>query len=358
MPSGPIRNLTEAEISHADYASHLLISRNGHNTIYRAEKDGRWFILKGLRDDRTGDRERDMYLLHREYELMKSLQSPYVVQVWEMTNDSIAGPCIVMEYVEGQMLDEWLSSSPRRRDRKQVLDELLEAVSYLHSRQIIHGDIKPSNLLISNNGNHVKLIDLGLSDRDDFIAKGLGSSPGFAAPEQKDAGSVIDCRTDIYAIGTLIKMLFPHRYAWVVRNCHRPQHHRYSSVARLQSALRRTDLLPRIGMASAEACILIVLLYSRAGTTNQQTTDHVLDSILARQHALYEAHTDSIWNLIQQQQPAPESEEYNQLLLDWGMRFCDLNEQSKKAHPAYGAELDEDYFSQWYKQRIRLLPKE
>lgn len=371
MPSGPIRDLTEAEKPKQAYSDYQLLNRSGHNTIYRAAKDGRWFVLKGLRDDIVGDHERNRYLLEREYELMRSLQSPFVVQVWGMENDPVVGLCIAMEYVEGQTLDKWLQTQPSRADRKQILNELLEAVAYLHSRLIVHGDLKPANILISHSGQHVKLLDLGLSDRDDFIAKGLGNTPDFAAPEQQVQDGVIDCRTDIYALGTIVRMLFPRRYTRVVRRCHRSQSaHRYTTVAHLRSSLRRTDIFPAlmIGILIVGLILAIPLAspYSKSHpsapeqiTLNPQESEQIatnpLDSILSQQHALYAAQTDSTLALLMLQEPAPESEEMNQLLIDWGLRIYELNEQAKLVHPEYATELEADYIEQWYLCRRRLV---
>ena len=56
---------------------------------------------------------------------------------------------------------------------------------YIHAKQIVHRDLKPSNIMITHNGNHVKLIDFGLSDNDDFaLLKQPAGTPGYISPEQ------------------------------------------------------------------------------------------------------------------------------------------------------------------------------
>ena len=66
-----------------------------------------------------------------------------------------------MEYIDGITLDQFLETNPPMAIRRRVIEQLLGALSCLHERQIIHRDIKPSNILITRNGNTVKLIDFG-----------------------------------------------------------------------------------------------------------------------------------------------------------------------------------------------------
>lgn len=162
-----------------------------------------------------------------------------------------------MEYVDGVQLDKWLQTKPTKAQKQQVLNELLEAIQYLHNKQMVHSDLKPQNILVA--GNHVKLLDVGFSDKDEFIQSNIGYTPTYAAPEQIKGGTT-DSRTDIYAIGALIRLLFPHNYRLVVRRCMctNPQK-RYASIADIQQAMHATSIGKRIG---GILCLVLLLIGS------------------------------------------------------------------------------------------------
>jgi serine/threonine protein kinase len=155
--------------------------------------------------------------------------------------DSI-GWYIQMEFIDGITLDQFLETNPPAAIRHRILEQLIDALSCLHERQIIHRDIKPSNILITRNGNTVKLIDFGVSDTDDYVTfKQPAGSMAYIAPEQL-AGKTIDNRADIYAVGKIINLLFPDRYKYIVRICTRVKPaERYSSCAQVLQAIRRAD---------------------------------------------------------------------------------------------------------------------
>ena len=92
----------------------------------------------------------------------------------------------------------------------------LDAMAYCHDRQIWHLDLKPSNILITKDGLTAKIIDFGLSDNSSFAFRQTGGTRKYAAPEQL-AGQGADHRSDIYALGGILKRMFPHRYGRTVR---------------------------------------------------------------------------------------------------------------------------------------------
>ena len=176
-------------------------------------------------------------LLRREWELSIECDNPHIIHTLLLEDLPDLGPSIIMEYIEGCTLSEWLSTNPPQNERRRVFEELLTAVNYLHQRGIIHNDLKPDNILISRAGNTLKIIDFGLADSDAHIAlRRLGCTPKYASPELQARGEV-DARSDIYSIGVIMGELFGGRHKRIAERCTKQQpQQRYANVAALQRA--------------------------------------------------------------------------------------------------------------------------
>lgn len=235
--SGPIRSLSSQELGVNHLTDYELLSDSGHNLVYRAQMGGKWVILKAAKPT-EGELTRNQLLLEREFEIMHRLDSIYVVQTIAMVDDPQLGRSILMEYVHGRPLDKFVAGTPTSTERRRVADELMEALIFLHDRQIVHGDLKPSNILITDSGNHVRLIDFGFSDNEAFIAKNIGTSPSISSPEQLPT-NVLKPERDIYALGKMLALLFPHSLKPVIRRCLASDRSRYISVRQVRAALHR-----------------------------------------------------------------------------------------------------------------------
>lgn len=212
-------------------------SRQPGNVLYRAQRYGRYYVLKGLAPEYRDDPAMREYL-SKEYQIGVQLDHPHIVRVNSLEEDPKAGLCIVMEYVDGQNLDQWLLTKPSVAARKRIFRQILDAMDYCHERQIWHLDLKPSNILITKDGQTAKIIDFGLSDNSGFAFRQTGGTRKYAAPEQL-AGQIADQRSDIYALGGILKRMFPHRYGRAVRRaqCTDPSK-RPQSVAALAKLMR------------------------------------------------------------------------------------------------------------------------
>ena len=234
-----------------------LLSSKGHNAIYVATRFGRKYVLKALAEPY---RESTPYieLLRKEFTIGVGVDHPNIVRLLDFGHMDSIGWYIQMEYIDGITLDQFLDANPPMAIRRRILEQLLDALSCLHERQIIHRDIKPSNILITRNGSTVKLIDFGVSDTDDYVTfKQPAGSMAFIAPEQL-AGKPVDNRADIYSVGKIINLLFPHRYKYIVRTCTRVNPtDRYSSCAQVLQAIRRAD---RVRIWLPVSLILLVIL--------------------------------------------------------------------------------------------------
>lgn len=236
-----------------------LLSAEGHNVLYVATRFGRKYVLKALIEPYR-ESTPHIELLRKEFSIGVSLDHPNIVRLLDFGHMDSIGWYIQMEYIDGITLDQFLETNPPMAIRRRILEQLIDALSCLHERQVIHRDIKPSNILITRNGNTVKLIDFGVSDTDDYVTfKQPAGSMAYIAPEQL-AGQSIDNRADIYAVGKIINLLFPHRYKYIVRTCTRLKPaERYSSCAQVLQAIRRVD---RVRIWLPVSLILLLLSYA------------------------------------------------------------------------------------------------
>ena len=278
--SGPIRPLSSQELGVNHFTDYELLSDSGHNLVYRAQMGGKWVVLKAAKPT-EGERTRNQLLLEREFEIMHRLDSIYVVQTISMVDDPQLGRAILMEYVHGRSLDKFVAENPTSTERRRVADELMEALIFLHDRQIVHGDLKPSNILITDSGNHVRLIDFGFADNEAYIAKNIGTSPSISMGEQLPTDALLPER-DIYALGKILSLLFPHSVKPIIRRCHASDRIRYSSVRQVRAALHRywrmMWLLPVMMAALLAIVAFLWLSPSDKPSPQQMTEQHSVDS--------------------------------------------------------------------------------
>ncbi len=214
------------------------ISSGGFNILVRAKRLGQWWILKAQRPDM---RNIPAYanLLSKEYDILTRLQHPGIVHAESLEEVEGYGPCIVMEWINGCTLDEWLLQPHTKAERRHVANQLLAVMEFVHDQQIVHRDLKPSNIMITNNGCVVKLIDFGLSDTDSYaILKGPAGTSGYISPEQM-AGCAPDVRNDIYSLGVILQeMHLGISYRLAIKRCLLPLPKRYPYVSALRQRIR------------------------------------------------------------------------------------------------------------------------
>jgi ketosteroid isomerase-like protein len=141
----------------------------------------------------------------REGKAAGQLNHPNIVTIYNA--EIYAGrPAIVMELLEGQTLGEIIDAGRLSTDAAiNIIDQLLDAVGYAHSRGVVHRDIKPDNVFITSDGR-VKLTDFGIASLNAggtlTQAGTVLGTPGYMSPEQV-VGSPADGRADIFAVGVI-----------------------------------------------------------------------------------------------------------------------------------------------------------
>lgn len=184
------------------------IADNGVTRLGTMSRYDRRFFVKSLTPQ-----FRDIHLyrlqLRKEFKMLLELNHPGVVRVFELCETVELGLCIIMEYIGGETLSRYLERKPPRKERRRVTAALLEALEYIHRQGVVHGDLKPDNIMVTPGGEGVKLIDFGLGDSEDYaLLKGGGGTPNYMSPEIAKGGAPSKS-SDIYALGCILKELCP-----------------------------------------------------------------------------------------------------------------------------------------------------
>lgn len=249
-----------------------MIHSSSVSVVYRARIDGRRVALKGLPEEKRRD-PAAFAALRKEYMMLLELDHPGIVRVFGMRELPGIGHVIVMEYVEGETLAEMEPEDLPVRRRRMVLTELIEAVAYIHSKGMVHRDIKLSNVMVSRLGGHVRLIDFGLADSDGWwIGKQPAGTEGYVSDEQRTS-RVPDLRNDVYSLGVVMKKLRPGLiYSGVCRRCIGDASRRYDSAGTLLHRMRRVrrNFLFSVCLLVAAILALAIVLFLPADKPDKQ----------------------------------------------------------------------------------------
>ena len=201
------------------------IGRGGMASVYRGYDLtlGREVAIKVL-DRELADDNAFRTRFRLEAQAASRMAHPTIVRVYDAGEDSLTTPdgtlrpvpFIVMELVKGRLLKEIISSGPVPvTDAVRYVDGILEALEYSHRAGVIHRDIKPGNVMVTDAGQ-VKVMDFGIaravSDGSSTVAETtqiLGTAAYFS-PEQAK-GEPVDARADVYSTGVVLYELLTGR---------------------------------------------------------------------------------------------------------------------------------------------------
>lgn len=196
------------------YVIERAIGFGGMGEVYLAcdTKLGRSVALKTLPPSLVSD-PNTLRRFTNEAQAAANLNHPNVATVYSV-EEFEGSPFITMEYVEGQTLDHLTPDSGLELTRfLSWFDPIADALTHAHEKGIIHRDIKPGNIMISDDGLP-KILDFGLAQmernfvgdapKDDITAPGqIIGTPSYMSPEQA-AGADVDQRSDIFSFGTVM----------------------------------------------------------------------------------------------------------------------------------------------------------
>lgn len=203
------------------YRIECLLGVGGMGVVYRArdllsEQFGdpaHYVALKVLNEELTESPDASA-LLYSEFALMRRLSHINVLRLYSFEVDTNCQRAfITMELMRGLPLDKLLCERPQGlpwNELREIALPLLDALAYTHARGVLHGDLKPSNVMLSEDG--VRLFDFGLGQAKDGILPGLpylsrgrfdAWTPGYAAPELLD-GQPLSARADVYGVACML----------------------------------------------------------------------------------------------------------------------------------------------------------
>lgn len=274
------------------YTDVMLLREGVASRLYRVSKGGKYFAIKTTKDN-SG---MQLAMLRREYELSIKLTHNHLPHFFTFESQSPVGPGIVMEYIDGRNLNEFLAENPSHDVRKRVFAQLLEVISYIHKNGIIHNDLKPENILITHANDDVKLLDFGLSDADAYyLTKTMGGTRDYASPELLEQRNDIDARSDIYSLGKIMRFVFPRKYRLLISKCLcENRDKRWDNVDQLYRNFRRSGHLVFELIVVILICSVLGVSYLlNDGGINEAQQREMLDSLSIARDAMVKAQKDA-----------------------------------------------------------------
>ena len=205
-------DITQPRLLGSRYELDSLVGRGGMAEVFRARdvRLHRTVGVKTLRYDLAHD-QMFQARFRREAQSAAALNHPSIVAIYDTGEDmanSTPVPYIVMEFVDGRTLRDLLHDDrtlpPRRA--AEITVGVLTALDYSHRHGIVHRDIKPGNVMVTQSGD-VKVMDFGIARNDAQLAltqtDQIVGTAQYMSPEQA-SGERVDARSDLYSTGCLL----------------------------------------------------------------------------------------------------------------------------------------------------------
>ncbi len=194
------------------YTLTRLIGKGGTAFVFCAAREEAHYqqevAVKILDSDLTGSALKDNFFT--EAQILAQLNHPNIAKVLDADISPDGLPYIVMELIRGEAIDSYCRShSLSVNQRLAIILQIVDAVGHAHDHSVVHGDLKPHNILVTGAGA-IKLLDFNIASMNkreknaaDEPSGNRLLTPNFAAPEQI-RGEAISFRTDVYQLGLIV----------------------------------------------------------------------------------------------------------------------------------------------------------
>ncbi|MGA2039443.1 MAG: serine/threonine-protein kinase [Bryobacteraceae bacterium] len=191
------------------YRTERLLGCGGMGAVYLARRDDGQFdqivALKVMAAHLAG--EEFVRSFRNERQLLAALAHPHITRLLDGGVAANGDPYLVMEYIEGQPLDRYCAARKLPVEaRIRLFQQVCEAVEFAHRNLIVHGDLKPANILVTADGT-VKLLDFGtaklLRNPDGQVTQFALLTPRYASPEQL-RGELVNTVSDVFSLGVIL----------------------------------------------------------------------------------------------------------------------------------------------------------
>ena len=188
-----------------------MLGRGGMGAVFAARRtDGQFKQEAAIKVLQGRPSPQALALLSAERQILARLAHPHIARLLDGGSTPKGRPYLVMEQVQGKRLDQYLSRRPLPLEQRLLLfQQMCAAVAYAHAQLVVHCDLKPSNILVDQDGQVslldfgiARLLDAGISDDGSQVAKAY--TPGYASPELQN-GDTVGAASDVYSLGIILK---------------------------------------------------------------------------------------------------------------------------------------------------------
>ena len=244
--------------------------------------NGKIEIVKRIKQ-KFKDNETYRRLFVQEFNNLGGLQHENIVMIFNHGQDS-QGLWYSMEYVDGKTLSQIIKSNdiPELSQKLDILRQILSGLQYIHTKGLVHRDLKPDNIMVSNKNRNVKIIDFGLAVSDAFPDNLLKAGTSkYMSPEQKQNAKTADKLSDIYAFGIVMKEFLGESYSGkckykrIINKCLKiNKSERYQRCEEILQDLDKNSVNPMIiGIFVGFLLILVCIFAGISVTSMPQVSD-------------------------------------------------------------------------------------